>query len=148
MADQFSAVRGKRPRYNYVAAINAEGRSLPGQIASKRSAELDKEKFALEQEALGVRKDEAAAYKQHLTSMDKFNQANLSFMEKQAKQSKKDSRLANMIGIGKLGTDVYFANKAANASAPAANLKGVLGGGGSPAGTHKPIRKDQRLVNS
>jgi hypothetical protein len=50
MASQFAAVRGKKPRYDYVAAINAQGLSLPGQIAAKRTADLQKQSFGLEQE--------------------------------------------------------------------------------------------------
>ena len=121
MASQFARVRGKKPRYDYTSAINAQGQYLPAQIAARKSKELDEKGFALEEE-------KASAYKQHLTSMDEFNQANLDFMEKQAKQAKKDSRVANILGIGKLGTDVYFAHKASK-TAP------ILGGvtAGSPA---------------
>jgi hypothetical protein len=73
--------------------------------------------------------------RQHLTDQNAFRQSELDFMEKQGKQAKKDSNLANMIGLGKLGTDVFFAGKAAPAEA-AKEL--TMGTGGQLVGAPGP----------
>jgi hypothetical protein len=138
MASQFFATRGKRPRYDYVGAINAQGKHLPGQIATKKANQFQDKEFAL-------KKEEASATAAHLKNMEGFEQANLSFMEKQSKRAKKDSKIANMIGLGKVGTDIYFANKASNAGPGAKALTDTLPGfqdglpSGSPAGSAKSI---------
>lgn len=102
MASQFFTVKGMRPKYNYVDAINAQTPFLP-------------ERYRIGQE----RKQAEKEFKANQDYID----ATLKLEEKGLKQQKKDARLANLIGIGDLGLKGYMAYQAGKDKSPGALAK-------------------------
>jgi len=92
MASQFFTVKGRRPKYNYVDAINAQTQFLPQRYRVAQETKMQDKEFKANQAYLGKMAD---------------------LQEDQLDQQKKDARLANIIGVGKLGLNTYFASKAA-----------------------------------
>jgi hypothetical protein len=114
MASQFFATKGLRPKYNYVDAINAQTPYLPQQYQAKQNQEMAEKEFA---------------------ANEKYMADTLKFQEKGLATRKKDSKLANLIGLGGLGASAYFASEASKKS------PGLSAATGSPVEVAKDIAK-------
>jgi hypothetical protein len=104
MASQFAAVRGRRPRYNYTAAINAQTPYLPGKYMARKESELLDKRFKLD-------KEKASAYKAHLREQESLMKQQQAMANKQFRGEKKDASRSQLINLGKLGMEAMFAGK-------------------------------------
>lgn len=113
MASQLFSVKGKKPQYNYTEAINAQLPYVPAMYQAKQSREQADLEFQ--------------ANKDYLKDQTELSEEALA-------QQEKDAKISNIIALGKVGTDTYFANEAAKSSPSTTNAvnevvdNDVLGG--------------------